>query len=220
MKKESITASKKTETITKPKTIINLGEDLPICSAVSNVDLGNYNLSISENIKDLLALLVQQIGDIRDFLNLSTKCMGPKPNLNDDLSDFIFDKNLFVENEILKLEEADKENTFLRGETKDLTVLLHAKIQTSFHNLKTYTNKYLLQENYDTQAQLQFSFQTNSPKGYMFYKQNNFPNKRNYFIPQIDSDLGTPTTSDPGLESSVHSIHNNNKTLELFRKAQ
>ena len=174
MKKERITANKKTETITKPKTIINLGEDLPICSAVSNVDLENYNLSISANIKDLLALLIQQIGHIRDFLNLSTKCMDPKPNLNNDFSDFIFDKHLFVENEILKLEEAGKENTFLRGETKYFTVLLHAKLQTSSHNLKTYTKEYLLQENYDTQAQLQFSFQTKPPKGYMFYNQNNF----------------------------------------------
>ena len=220
MKKERITASKKTETITKPKTIINLDEDLPICSAVSNVNLENYNLSISANIKDLLALLIQQIGDIRDFLNLSTKCMDPKPNLNDDLSDFIFDENVFVENEILKLEEAGKENTFLRGENKDLTVLLHAKIQTSSHNLKTYTKEYLLQEYYDTHVQLQFSIQTKYPKGYMFYNQNNFSNKRNYFIPQIDSDLGTPATSNSDLESSVHSIHNNNKTLELFKKAQ
>ena len=49
--------------------------------------------------------------------------MEPKPNLNNDLSDIICDEDLFVENEILKvkLEEADKENTFLRGEVKDLT---------------------------------------------------------------------------------------------------
>ena len=164
MKKERITASKKTETITKPKTIINLDEDLPTCSAVSNVDLENYNLSISANIKDLLALLIQQIGDIRDFLNLSTKCMDPKPNLNDDLSDFIFDENVFVENEILKLEEAGKENTFLRGENKDLTVLLHAKIQTSSHNLKTirkntcYRNTKIHTYNYN------LAFKLNLPK--------------------------------------------------------
>ena len=54
----------------------------------------------------------------------------------------------------------------------------------------------------------------------MIYNRNNFSNKRNYFIPQIDSDLRTPTTSNSDLESSVHSIHNNNKTLELFKKAQ
>ena len=49
--------------------------------------------------------------------------MEPKPNLNNDLSDITCDEDLFVENEILKvkLEEADKENTFLRGEVKDLT---------------------------------------------------------------------------------------------------
>ena len=48
--------------------------------------------------------------------------MDPKLNFSNDLSDIIYDKDLVVENEILKakLEEADKENTFLRGEVKDL----------------------------------------------------------------------------------------------------
>ena len=40
--------------------------------------------------------------------------MDPKPNFNNDLTDIICDKDLIVENEILKLklEEADKENIF------------------------------------------------------------------------------------------------------------
>ena len=59
MKKEHVTASKRMKTITKPKTVINLGEDLPIFFAVSNVDLENLNLSITKNIKDLLAPLIQ-----------------------------------------------------------------------------------------------------------------------------------------------------------------
>ena len=100
MKKERVTASKKTETITKPQTVINLGEDLPIFSVVSNVDLENPNISITTNIKDLLAPLMQHIREIRDFLNLSTKHMDPKPNLNNDLSDIICDKDLVVENEV------------------------------------------------------------------------------------------------------------------------
>ena len=166
MKKERVTTSKKTKTITKPKTVIDLGEDLPIFSAFSNVDLENLNLSITTNITDLLAPLIQQIREIRYFLNPRIKCMDPKPNFNNDLSDIICDKDLVVENGILKvkLEEADKENTFLRSEVKDLTVLINAKIQTSSHNFKTNTNKCLLQESFDTQVQLQFSFQTNSPK--------------------------------------------------------
>ena len=57
MKKERVIASKKTETIEKSKTVINLGEDLPIFSAVSNIDLENVNLLITANIKDLLAPL-------------------------------------------------------------------------------------------------------------------------------------------------------------------
>ena len=57
MKKERVIASKKTETIEKSKTVINLGEDLPIFSAVSNIDLENLNLLITANIKDLLAPL-------------------------------------------------------------------------------------------------------------------------------------------------------------------
>ena len=61
MKKNSVNASKKTKTITKPKTIIDLDEDVPIFSAVSNVDLENINISITANIKDLLAPLIQQI---------------------------------------------------------------------------------------------------------------------------------------------------------------
>ena len=65
--------------------------------------------------------------------------MDPKPNFNNDLFDIIYDKDLVVENEILKvkLEEADKVNTFLRDEVKDLRVLLNAKIQNSSHNFKT-----------------------------------------------------------------------------------
>ena len=90
------------------------------------MDLQNLNLPITTNIKDLLALLIQQIREIRDFLNLCTKCMDPKSNFN-DLSDIICDKDLVIENEILKvkLEEAHKENTFLRGEVQDLTILLN-----------------------------------------------------------------------------------------------
>ena len=61
MKKERVTAGKKTKTIAKPKTVIDLSEDLPIFSAVSIVDLQNLNLSITTNIKDLLAPLIQQI---------------------------------------------------------------------------------------------------------------------------------------------------------------
>ena len=53
----------------------------------------------------------------------------------------------------------------------------------------------------------------------MLYNQNNFSNKRNSFIPQINSNLTTPATSDPDLKSSIHSTHNNSKTLELFNKS-
>ena len=220
MKKEPINASKKMKNITKPKTVIDLDEDVPIFSAVSNVDLENLNISITANIKDLSAPLIQQIREIRDFLNLCTNFMDPKPNFNNDLTDIICDKDLVVENEILKvkLEEADKENTFLRGEVKDLTVLLNAKIQTSSHNFKANSKEFLLQENFDTQVQSQFSFQTNSPKGNMLYNQNNFSNKRDSFILQINSNLTTPATSDPDLKSSVISTHNNSKT-ELFNKS-
>ena len=152
MKKERVTASKKTKTIPKPKTVVNLGEDF---SAVSNVDLENLNLSITTNIKDFLASLFQQIREIRDFLNLRNKFMDPKPNLNNYLSDVICDKDFVVEIEILKvkLEEADKENTFPKGEVKDLIVLLNSKIQTSSHNFKTNSKECLLQENFDTQVQ-------------------------------------------------------------------
>ena len=117
MKKERVTASKKTKTIMKPKTVIDLGEDFPIFSAVSNVDLKNLNPSITTNSKDLLAPLIEQIMEIRDFLNLRTKCMDSKPNFNNDLSDIICDKDLVVENEMLKVkfEEADKETTFRKG---------------------------------------------------------------------------------------------------------
>ena len=95
---------------------------------------------------------------LRDFLNLHTKCMDRKPNCINDLSDIICDKDSVVENEMkmkmkVKLEEADKENTFLRGEVTDLTVLLNAKIQTSSHNFKPNTKECLLQENLDTQVQ-------------------------------------------------------------------
>ena len=185
MKKDRVIASKKLKTITKPKTVIDLGKDLPIFSAVSNVDLENLNLSITANIKDLLAPLTQQIRELRDFLNLHTKCMDRKLNFDNNLSDIICDKDLVAENEILKvkLEEADKENTFLRGEVKDLTVLLNAKIQTSSHNFKPSTKECLLQENLDTQVQSQFYFQTNSPKGNLLYNQNNFSNERISCIP-------------------------------------
>ena len=100
-----------------------------------------------------------------------------------------------------------------------MTVLLNAKIQTFSHNFKPNTKECLLQKNLDTQVQSQFSFQTNSPKGNMLYNQNNFSNKRNSFIPQINSNLATPGTSDPALKSSIKSTHNNTKTLELFNKS-
>ena len=58
----------------------------------------------------------------------------------------------------------------------------------------------------DTQVQSQFSFQTNSPKGKTLYNQNNFSNKRNSFIPQINSDLANPATSDPDLKI-IYTLH-------------
>ena len=92
MKKDRVIASKKLKTITKPKTVIDLGEDLPIFSAVSNVDLENLNLSITANIKDLLAPLTQQIRELRDFLNLHSKCMDQKLNFDNNLSDITVTK--------------------------------------------------------------------------------------------------------------------------------
>ena len=120
MKKKRVIASKKTKTITKPKIVIDFSEDLPIFSAVSNVNLERLNLSITANIKDLLAPLTQQIRELRHCLNLHTKCIDQKPNFNNDLSDIVYEEDLVVENEILKvkLEEADKENTFLRVKLK------------------------------------------------------------------------------------------------------
>ena len=70
------------KTITKPKTAIDLGEDLHMFFAVSNVHPKNLNLSITANIKDLLAPLTQQIRELRDFLNLQTKCMDRKLNFD------------------------------------------------------------------------------------------------------------------------------------------
>ena len=67
MKKERVTASKKTKTITKPKIVFDLVDDLQIFSEVSNVDVENLNLSITTNIKDLLAPLIQQIREIEIF---------------------------------------------------------------------------------------------------------------------------------------------------------
>ena len=72
--------ARKQKLLQKPKTVIDLEEDVSIFYAVSNVDLDNLNISITANIKDLLAPLIQQIREMRDFLNLCIKCMDPKPN--------------------------------------------------------------------------------------------------------------------------------------------
>ena len=45
------------KTITKPKAVFDIDYDLPIFSAVSNVDIENVNFSITANIKDHLARL-------------------------------------------------------------------------------------------------------------------------------------------------------------------
>ena len=87
------------------------------------------------------------------------------------------------------------------------------------HNLKTNTKECFLHEDFYTQVQSQFSFQTNSPKDNMLYNQNNFSDKRNSFIPQVNINLTAPATSDPDLKLSIHSTHNNSKTLELFNKS-
>ena len=64
----------------------------------------------------------------------------------------------------MKLEEGGKENTFLRGEDKDLAVLLNAKIQTSSHSFKKYTKERFLQESFDTQIDSLANFQSSSAK--------------------------------------------------------
>ena len=93
MKKECVIASKKTKTFKKLKTVIDFGEDLPIFSTASNIDLENLNLSITANIKDLLAPLTQQIRELKYFLNLHIKCMDLKQNFKNDLSDITCDKD-------------------------------------------------------------------------------------------------------------------------------
>ena len=117
----------------------------------------------------------------------------------------------------MKIEEADKENTFLRGEVQDLTILLNTKFKPLpiilKHILKSACYKKTLIHKYTLS-----NFQTNSPKGNMSYNQNKFPNKSNSFIPQINSGLATPATSDPDLKSSIHSSHNNSET-ELSNKS-
>lgn len=61
MKEKRVTATKKmkTGTITKPKAVIDYREDLPVFSAVSYVGVENLNISVTANIKDLLARLIQ-----------------------------------------------------------------------------------------------------------------------------------------------------------------
>ena len=56
------------------------------------------------------------------------------------------------------------------------------------------------------------------PNVICYTTKNNFLNKRSSFIPQINKDLATPLISDPDLKSPKHSPHNNNITLELFKK--
>ena len=80
------------KTITKPKAVFDIDYDLPIFSAVSNVDIENVNFSITANIKDHLARLTLQIREVRDFLNLHFKCMGRKLNFDNNLSDITVTK--------------------------------------------------------------------------------------------------------------------------------
>ena len=76
----------------------------------------------------------------------------------------------------------------------------------------------MLQENFDRLVQLLSSSHANSPRANMLHSQNNFSNKNNSFIPQINSDLATPAAFDPDLNSSMHFSHSNSKT-ELFNKS-
>ena len=76
----------------------------------------------------------------------------------------------------------------------------------------------MLQENFDTLVQSLSSSHANSPVANILHSQNNFSNKNNSFIPQINSDLATPAAFDPDLNSFMHFSHNNNKT-ELLNKS-
>ena len=79
--------------------------------------------------------------------------MDPKPNLINDLSYIICDKDLVAENEVLKvkLDETNKKNKFLRSEVKNLKVLLGTKIQTYSHTFKVPTKECFVHENFDIQ---------------------------------------------------------------------
>ena len=66
--------------------------------------------------------------------------MGPEPNLNNDLFDIICDKDLFVENEVLKLKVKQADRWSSRPDS-----LILNEIQTSSHNFKRYTKECLLQ---------------------------------------------------------------------------
>ena len=72
MKKKRVATNKqtKTEIITKPKTVIDLAEDLPIFLQLLNVDMDSLNLSITTIVKDLSKPLIQEIRETRDFLNI------------------------------------------------------------------------------------------------------------------------------------------------------
>ena len=96
MKTERVSASK------KAKKRCQLGEELPIFSATSNVDLYNLNLSVTTNIRNLLTPFIQQARRKR-FSKPPHQMYGPKPNLNNNFSDIICDKDLVVKNKILKV---------------------------------------------------------------------------------------------------------------------
>ena len=80
MKKNPANASKKTKTITKPKTVIDLDEDVPIFSAVSNVDLENPNISITDQQRSLSTTYSANQRDKR-FSKPSHQMYGPKTKL-------------------------------------------------------------------------------------------------------------------------------------------
>ena len=98
-------------------------------------------------------------------------------------------------------------------------------VQTSSSNFKTHTKEWLLQVNFDTQMHL-LTFKLIPPRIKITFQrrikknQNNFSNKNNSMIPQINNDLATPVTLHTDLKSCIHLSHNNSKTVELFNKAQ
>ena len=193
---------------------IKLYDEIPLCVGARVDDLQDLKLQISEHVclfyisgttskrgqQQSIKFYYQSIGRQEICYSKESTC------------------NFAYDNELLKirLEEREKQTSFLKKEAKDLMKIFNVKMTSASSNFKSSKMESPTETNSSGQTLTPSNLPFRNPNGNNVDNTNDLKHLEqlnDYFIPQITNNLETPTIIK---NSKKHSI--NSKTTDLFNK--